>query len=127
MTTPKQLERLERKKAERKQRALANKESRIKYEDCMLGVKNRDGWKCAICNKDYSNNKKGLQAAHILSKENYPELMLDPMNIISLCFYHHKNAQISSHLDGFVFTQWLRKHRPEQYNYLVLFLVRHDL
>jgi 5-methylcytosine-specific restriction endonuclease McrA len=87
------------------------------FNDAIEIVKTRDKCLCQICLKPYN------QVAHILSKENYPELKENPMNMICLCFYHHKIAPISSHLDGVVFTIWLQKNKPEIYNYIYNFLV----
>jgi hypothetical protein len=39
---------------------------------------------CAVCNK-----KKGLEAHHIKSFKNHPELELDPTNLKILCRRHH--------------------------------------
>jgi hypothetical protein len=49
-------------------------------------VKNRDGWKCKINNKDC---KGRLEAHHILDWKNYPELRYEVNNGITLCQHHH--------------------------------------
>ena len=49
-------------------------------------VKDRDGWKCKISN----NNCKGrLEAHHILTWKDYPELRYEVNNGITLCQAHH--------------------------------------
>jgi hypothetical protein len=99
------------------------KEGKIKYIEWVKAVKERDNYTCQISGKYLKDaDPRALQAAHILSKENYPELKYDIMNGISLSYYYHKNAPISSHLDGFAFALWLMKNKPEQFKYLTEFL-----
>jgi hypothetical protein len=53
-------------------------------------VKNRDSWKCRIAD----NNCKGrLEAHHILSWKEYPELRNVVNNGITLCHAHHPRKQ----------------------------------
>ncbi len=56
------------------------------YKYWMIGVKNRDGWKCRISNKDCGGR---LEAHHILDWTNYPHLRYDTNNGITLCVAHH--------------------------------------
>lgn len=93
------------------------------YKEWAKTIRERDNYTCQVCNTDHRNSDpRAIQAAHILSKENYPKLKLDVMNGITLCFACHKNAKISSHLDGFAFTIWLMKNKPSQFRYLNDFL-----
>ena len=120
-------EKLLKRKEERKAKILNKKLFKEKYAEWVLKVKTRDNFTCQISGKYLGDSDpRALQACHILSKENYPELMFDEMNGISLSFYYHKNAPISSHLDGFAFTIWLKENKPEQYNYLVQKLKEHE-
>jgi len=110
----------------KKQKRLEKREFKKKYSEWVLKVKTRDNYTCQISGKYLGDaDPRALQACHILSKENYPELMFDENNGISLSFYYHKNAPISSHLDGFAFTIWLKENKPEQYAYLVQKLKEH--
>ena len=49
-------------------------------------VKRRDNWKCKLSNENCSNR---LQAHHILSWKDYPELRYKINNGITLCHAHH--------------------------------------
>lgn len=78
-----------------------------------IAVKNRDAWRCAICNMN--NN---LNCHHIIPREDRT-LRHDIMNGITLCILHHKfSLDISPHKNAFVFIDWLERNRIEQYNYL---------
>lgn len=110
-------------KEQRKIERLEKKNSKEIYKQWAKAIKERDNYTCQVCKTDHRNSDpRAIQAAHILSKENYPELKLDMMNGITLCFACHKNAKISSHLDGFVFVRWLQNNKLEQYNYLIEWL-----
>jgi 5-methylcytosine-specific restriction endonuclease McrA len=111
-------------KERKKLKSINRKAERERYTEWSKQVKERDNYTCQISGKKFHNSDpRALQTAHILSKSNYPELKLDIMNGICLSFWHHKNAPISSHLDGFAFAIWLEKNKPEQYNYLKEFLL----
>lgn len=56
------------------------------YKYWMLEVKNRDGWKCKMSNKDCLGR---LEAHHILGWTKYPELRYKTDNGITLCKFHH--------------------------------------
>ena len=101
----------------------AKKQAKIDMDNFVKKIKERDNYTCQISNKNFKNAApQALQMAHILSKENYPELMLNENNVICISFHHHKNSSISSHLDGFVFTRWLQINRPKQYKFLMKYL-----
>lgn len=115
-----------RKKEERKIKRLNKRIEKEKYKSFVKQIKERDNYCCQICKKSFKNAKpQALQVAHILSKENYPELKLNEYNVLTLCFYHHKNAPISSHLDGFSFSYWFMNNYKERYEYLVNWLKLH--
>lgn len=57
-----------------------------RYKDWMRRVKKRDNWKCRIKNNECSGN---LEAHHILSWKDSPELRYEINNGISLCHAHH--------------------------------------
>jgi 5-methylcytosine-specific restriction endonuclease McrA len=110
-------------KADRKLKRDIKKSQKTAYKEWAISVKERDNYTCQICKKDHRySDPRAIQVAHILSKENYPELKLQSLNGITLCFACHKNAKISSHLDGFAFTLFLEKNKPEQYGFLKTYL-----
>jgi 5-methylcytosine-specific restriction endonuclease McrA len=113
-------------KEERRAERLIKKSKKQLYKAWSKAIKQRDNWTCQVCKKYHKDSDpRAIQSAHILSKENYPELMLDSNNGLTLCFSCHKNAAISSHLDGVAFTFWLEKNKPEQYKYLKDFTHKH--
>jgi len=57
----------------------------------MLAVKGRDGWKCKIANADCDGK---IEAHHILSWRDYPELRYQPNNGITLCHAHHPRKRV---------------------------------
>ena len=56
------------------------------YRDWRLTVYKRDNFKCKINNQDCSGK---IQAHHILSWKDYPELRYETNNGITLCHAHH--------------------------------------
>jgi len=117
--------RLENKRAKRKIELEAKKAKQAKYAAWVKAVKERDNYTCQIC-KQHFDDPRALPAMHILSKENYPELMYDVNNGLTGCYYDHKNSKLSPHLDGFAFVEWLRINKSEQYNYLKNWLEKHQ-
>lgn len=107
-------------KEQRKINREIKRTNKQKYKDWSKFIKERDNYTCQICNTNHRNSDlRAIQSAHILSKENYPELILDINNGITLCFACHKNASISSHLDGFAFTEFFKNKFPDRYAYLL--------
>lgn len=101
------------------------KAEKLAYANWVKAVKERDNYTCQLCGKKFSS-PKAIQAMHILSKENYPELKFDIMNGLTGCYYDHKNSKLSPHLDGFAFSYWLNINKPTQYYYLRRFLELHS-
>lgn len=58
----------------------------VRYRVWMKSVKDRDGWKCKISNGDCAGR---LEAHHILSWRDNPELRYEVNNGITLCALHH--------------------------------------
>lgn len=56
------------------------------HRDWSKSVKNRDNWKCKINNNKCTGR---LEAHHILSWKDHPELRYDINNGITLCHFHH--------------------------------------
>jgi len=86
------------------------KERNRKDKEWSKKVKERDGNKCVICDReDY------LHAHHIIPRER-KELRWDIDNGISLCVSHHKYSyEISAHKNSLKFIFWFMKNRNEQY------------
>lgn len=57
-----------------------------RYKEWMLSVKGRDGWKCQISNEDCCGR---MEAHHILTWRDHPELRYEIKNGITLCQHHH--------------------------------------
>lgn len=125
MRTKRQLQKkatLLKRKEERRAERVAKKSKKQLYKNWANSIKERDDYTCQVCGTYHKHSDpRAIQASHLLSKENYPELMLDLTNGITLCFSCHKNGRISSHLDGVAFTFWLEKNKPAQYNYIKAF------
>lgn len=116
----------EREKAKKAKKRAIKKAKKDVYTNFVKQIKERDNYTCQISGKCFKNAKpQALHVAHILSKENYPELMLNPNNVLCLSFYHHKTSPVSSHLDGFAFTRWLQINKPEQYKFLMDYLEKY--
>lgn len=74
----------------------------------------RQGGKCEICGRT-----EFLDAHHILPKERYPALKLDPRVGICCCKSHHKFGKYSFHRNAIWSTVWLMEHKPEQYAWVI--------
>jgi hypothetical protein len=85
-----------------------------------LAIKERDGYRCAICNTCHR-----LNSHHILPKRIYKEVMYEITNGISLCCGDHMFLRGSPHMDGMAFAIWLEKNRPEQYAWVRAYLEGH--
>lgn len=110
-----------RKKLERKLERDKKRKEKEEYKLFIKSIKERDNYTCQICNTYYGKDAlpQSLQAMHILSKENYPELKMDSNNVLSGCFSCHKTGKVSSHHDGFAFTIFFMRKFPERYKYLI--------
>jgi len=77
-----------------------------------------DDFTCQIC----KNNIEGrsLHVHHILpNKPKYKKFIMNKMNGILLCPYCHTLGPNAVHKNSLFFSFWLRKNRPQQYNYLI--------
>lgn len=61
------------------------------YNEWSKMIKVRDNWKCRIANEDC---KGQLEAHHILSFVDYPELRYELNNGITLCHAHHPRKKV---------------------------------
>lgn len=107
----------------REKRAL-KREFKSKLEKWKIICINRDKSRCQMCNRDLLNERKNVH--HIIAlqavKRKYPILLEDTMNGILLCSFCHKYAPDSPHQGSFEFVLFLERTRPEQYNYLKIYL-----
>ncbi len=76
-------------------------------------VLKRDHGMCQVC-----GNKPNKAHVHHIIPRQVKELRYDVMNGITLDFNHHKVGVLSPHLNALWFSSWLKKNKPEQYNYL---------
>lgn len=61
--------------------------SRSEYKEWRLAIYRRDKFMCRICGKQHT-----LEAHHIYPKRDYPELVFDTNNGITLCKEHHEET-----------------------------------
>lgn len=73
-------------------------------------VKDRDKV-CQVC------RNKNPQSHHIIPR-GYKLLRHNVKNGIGLCYYHHKGRFQSAHQNALWFSEWLKIHKPEVYEYL---------
>lgn len=71
---------------------------------------------CEIC------GALGAHGHHILEKSVYPEYREEPMNLVTLCNWHHTmSGECSPHGDGKMakinFNCWLRDNRPGKFKW----------
>jgi len=101
-----------------------NKFEANSYDSWRKKVYAQDNYTCIVCGKNLAlGNIHNMQAHHVLAKETYPELKLDPMNGVTLCYYDHKNSPQSPHLNALAFVETVLKiKKPEQYEYLKKYL-----
>ena len=72
------------------------------------------GGKCAVCGSTSTPN-----AHHLENRNTCRALRYDPSNGILLCPSHHKFGKDSAHKGGIWFADWLLKHRPYQFAYVL--------
>lgn len=107
---------------DKKRRKLKKAQKRIKKElglTWRLEVLKRDGNECAICGK-----KEGRLHVHHILPKHFVETRYDVKNGIVLCFVHHVMQKFSVHQNGLFFYEWLKKNRPDIYEYLLKKLIK---
>jgi len=110
-------------KEERKKQRAIKKSKKQEFEDFVKRMKERDGYNCQISGKNFKDaDPRAYQMAHILSKENYPKLMMNENNVLCLSYYQHKNSPLSPHLDCLAFVEWFKNKFPARYEYLLSYL-----
>ena len=72
-------------------------------------------YRCAVC----GDADRILDAHHIEPKELCPALRYDPRNGILLTKSHHKFGKDSFHRSPVWAAEWLKAHRPKQYQYVL--------
>jgi len=73
----------------------------------------RSGGRCEICGKTTN-----LQAHHVIGRRNL-SLRWDLHNGVCLCPGCHTFSKTSAHQNPIYFLDWFKKHRPEDYEYLI--------
>ena len=75
----------------------------------------RDKGECAICGR----GPRYLNLSHIIPEEiTQFNLVLD--NVLMLCPSHHKLGNWSFHKNPIWFAEWLKEHRPNQYQRTII-------
>lgn len=64
-----------------------------KFRNSNAWITKRDKYLCQVCLKDSIYNYDDLQVHHIIPIDKNYELKLDESNLITLCSYHHKQAE----------------------------------
>ena len=68
-------------------------------------IKDRDGWQCRKCGKQYQPGDRGLHCAHIIPR-GHKDLRFDPMNALALCYRDHL---FWAHSHPLEFADWIRE------------------
>ncbi len=76
-------------------------------------VKQRDGYKCTMCDKS-----QYLNSHHIITSKCL-ETKYDTDCGITLCPLHHRLGKVSAHGAPWVLFEWLEDNRPEQYKWFL--------
>jgi len=90
---------------------------REKDREFTLKVFERDNLRCAICGKERITPHT-LHSMHIFPRE-YKKTRWDINNGITGCARCHIFAQHSFHQNPLFFVFWLKKFRPQQYEYMM--------
>ena len=75
------------------------------YREWRLNVYKRDNYKCRLCNKDCSGR---INAHHILSWSQFPELRYEVNNGITLCQFHHPRKRNDEKILSFYFQELVK-------------------
>jgi hypothetical protein len=89
---------------------------RISRQDAEFSrlIRERDGWRCRKCGKEYTPSSRGLHCAHIVGRRNR-ELRHDERNCVSLCMGCH----LFFHANPLEFSAWVKDEiGAKTYNWL---------
>ena len=101
----------------KKERRLAKRALKNRWEIARALAAERDNHQCQVCHNHVEG--KSCNVHHILPESKQYEILYDNLqNLITLCPRCHRLGPESAHRGGFVFTLWLEKNKLEQYNYL---------
>lgn len=107
-------------------RSTIRKNVRKQLAEWSLAIRTRDSHTCALCGRstqsDSSLRPLRLNAHHILPKKFFPDVQFEMWNGVSLCPKCHTFGKFSAHKNGVFFAEWLKHHRPEQYEEVVNYL-----
>ena len=116
----------------KEERKIKRDSRRLKREQRQIwreAIIKRDNNKCQLCRKDLSScNPIARQVHHLLDKRNFKELITNIDNGILLCYRCHRVGKYSAHMNAVFFSNWLKKNKPHQYNFVMSYLklVVHD-
>lgn len=81
-------------------------------------IRERANYRCEIC-RDLGLEQKGkkVEAAHVVGK-GCTFLRWDLRNGVCACTTHHKFGVRSSHLNPVWFSEWFKKYRPDDWQYV---------
>lgn len=91
----------------REEVAVNAKRNTIEHRTWARAVKNRDGWKCRMKNKDCTDK---IEAHHILPYSKYPELRYEINNGITLCKFHHPRTRDKETMMSPYFQELVKNH-----------------
>jgi len=108
---------------EKKKQSLPTIRRRI-FKLVSLICRERAGYACEVCGMkkgDLHNGKPQRVEAHHLFSRSIKDspLKFDMMDLICVCTLHHKTGRYSAHKNPIWFAEWLKKHKPEQYQYIL--------
>lgn len=80
----------------------------------------RRGGRCEVCGRP--GDEVQLQGHHLIPKEKVSWLQFAPANGVCLCSMCHKGGRFAVHCSPFFFVNWLKEHKPQQYEWVMAHL-----
>ena len=103
-----------RKKKTKLQRRKSDPYSPYWKKKCWELLRKQFADKCKVCNAT-----KFVNLHHLLDKKAFPDLCMEPMNLLPLCPKHHKFGRLSAHCNSVWFANWLEQNYPAQYKWVM--------
>jgi 5-methylcytosine-specific restriction endonuclease McrA len=110
------LKKKEKRRLRKKEKRRLRKEDKQKFIEWRKKVLERDCHTCQISGKQTGGN---LHVHHILDRKNFPQFRFEVMNGIALNFRNHKVGGLSPHMNSIYFSEWLKEHKPLQWNWAI--------
>ena len=79
-----------------------------------LCVRERSGWRCENCGKQYEEKSQGLHCSHFIGRGNWA-VRHDPMNADAHCYYCHVQFEGNPHKH----TEWKKERLGKFYDTLI--------